>query len=94
MNSSSGEGGAGLANQLMTQNMLQGQNDEELNEIDNPEELLEEQDDDEDPQVLEEIEKRQDEIIEEFMELSLNIKHDMREKVLQQYQEKYGEIQG
>lgn len=74
--------------------MLQGQNDEELNEIDNPEELLEEQDDDEDPQVLEEIEKRQDEIIEEFMELSLNIKHDMREKVLQQYQEKYGEIQG
>ena len=40
--------------------MLQGQNDEELNEIDNPEELLEEQDDDEDPQVLEEIEKRQD----------------------------------
>ena len=32
--------------------------DEELNEIDNPEELLEEQDDDEDPQVLEEIEKR------------------------------------
>jgi hypothetical protein len=29
-----------------------------LNEIDNPEELLEEQDDDEDPQVLEEIEKR------------------------------------
>ncbi len=74
--------------------MLQGQNEEELNEIDNPEELLEEQDDDEDPQVLEEIEKRQDEIIEEFMELSLNIKHDMREKVLQQYQEKYGEIQG
>lgn len=74
--------------------MLQGQNDEELNEIDNPEELLEEQDDDEDPQVQEEIEKRQDEIIEEFMELSLNIKHDMRDKVLQQYQEKYGEIQG
>jgi hypothetical protein len=29
--------------------MLQGQNDEDLNEIDNPEELLEEQDDDEDP---------------------------------------------
>ena len=28
------------------------------------------------------------------MELSLNIKHDMREKVLQQYQEKYGETQG
>lgn len=28
------------------------------------------------------------------MELSLNIKHDMREKVLQQYQEKYGDTQG
>ena len=65
----------------MTPNMLQGQNEEDLNQIDNPEELLEEQDDDEDPQILEEIEKRQDEIIEEFMELSLNIKHDMREKI-------------
>ncbi len=67
----------------MTPNMLQGQNEEDLNQIDNPEELLEEQDDDEDPQILEEIEKRQDEIIEEFMELSLNIKHDMREKIQQ-----------
>jgi hypothetical protein len=39
------------------------------------------EDQDEDPEVLEEIDRRQEEIIEEFMELSLNTKHDLSEKL-------------
>jgi hypothetical protein len=38
--------------------------------------LEDEEDQDDDPETLEEIERRNDEIVEQFMELSLNKKHD------------------
>ena len=52
--------------------------------IDNPAEMemLEgEEDQDDDPEVLEEMDRRQEEIIEQFMEMSLNTKHDLSEKM-------------
>ena len=53
--------------------------DEDDADLDNPTEMImlegeEEQDDD--PETLEEIDRRNDEIVEQFMELSLNKKHD------------------
>ena len=44
--------------------------------------LEEDQDQDDDPETLEELDKRQEEITEQFMELSLNTKHDLREKIM------------
>ena len=60
-------------------------------ELDNPDEmnmLEEEEDQDDDPETLEEIERRNDEIVEQFMELALNKKHDQREKLMAGFEEK------
>ena len=38
-----------------------------------------------DPETLEELDKRQEEITEQFMELSLNTKHDLREKIMAEF---------
>jgi len=43
-------------------------------------EMLEEGD--EDPETLEELDKRQEEITEQFMEMSMEAKHDLREKIM------------
>ena len=43
--------------------------------------IADEEDQDDDPEILEEIDKRQEEIIEEFMEMILSSKHDEREKI-------------
>ena len=43
--------------------------------IDNPDEMVED-DSDDDPEILEEIERRQEEIIEQFMEISYTCKHE------------------
>lgn len=50
--------------------------------------LEEEEDQDDDPETLEEIERRNDEIVEQFMELALNKKHDQREKLMAGFEEK------
>ena len=50
--------------------------------------LEEEEDQDDDPETLEEIERRNDEIVEQFMEMALNKKHDQREKVMAQFEDK------
>ena len=57
--------------------------------LDNPDEIeLEgEEDMDDDPEILEEIEKRHDEIVGQFMEMSLSYKHEMREQVIQEQEE-------
>ena len=55
--------------------------------IDNPTEmemLEEDEEQDDDPEVLEEIDKRQEEIIEQFMELTVNLKHELREKLTEE----------
>ena len=44
--------------------------------IDNPDEMPDEDDCDDDPEILEEIDRRQEEIIEQFMELSYTCKHE------------------
>lgn len=45
--------------------------------IDNPDEMVEEEEEiDDDPEILEEIDRRHEEIIEQFMELSLICKHE------------------
>ena len=43
--------------------------------------IADEEDQDDDPEILEEIDKRQEEIIEEFLEMILSRKHDEREKI-------------
>jgi hypothetical protein len=54
-------------------------NDEDL-PIDNPDEMVEEEEDfDDDPEILEEIDIRHEEIVEQFMELSLICKHEAQE---------------
>ena len=58
----------------------------DLNQIENPAEMemLEAHEDDiqdDDPETLEEMERRQDELVELFMEISLNKKHEAYEKV-------------
>ena len=52
--------------------------------IDNPDCILgsDEEDEDDDPEILEEMDKRNEEIIEQFMEMSYNCKHDAREAAL------------
>ena len=60
-------------------------NDNDLNQIENPAEMemLEAHEDDiqdDDPETLEEMEHRQDELVELFMEISLNKKHEVCEK--------------
>lgn len=65
-----------------------GQNLDEM--IDNPMEMdmMEgEEDQDDDPEILEEIEKRQEEIIEQFMEMSYTIKDEARETCMQQFED-------
>jgi len=57
----------------------------DLNQIENPAEMemLEAHEDDiqdDDPETLEEMERRQDELVELFMEISLNKKHEANEK--------------
>ena len=54
--------------------------------IDNPTELemLDDEEQDDDPDVLDEIDRRQEEIIEQFMELSVNIKHELRDKLTEE----------
>ncbi len=57
----------------------------DLNQIENPAEMemLEAHEDDiqdDDPETLEEMERRQDELVELFMEISLNKKHEACEK--------------
>lgn len=52
---------------------------DDADDLDNPTEMMMlegEEDQDDDPEALEEIERRNDEIVEQFMELSLNKKHD------------------
>lgn len=61
--------------------MLEG-NDEDLT-IDNPMEIDQEALEDDDPELLEEMDQRQEEIIEKFMEISYTIKHDATEAVMQ-----------
>ena len=60
---------------------IEGQGDSYT--IDNPDEMLEEdqQDQDDDPDILEEIDRRKEEIIEQFMELSYTCKEDAQEIV-------------
>lgn len=43
--------------------------------------IADEEDQDDDPEILEEIDKRQEEIIEEFLEMILSSKHDESEKI-------------
>ena len=51
-------------------------------------EMLEaDEDQDEDPETLEELDRRQEEIVEQFMDLSLNTKHDLREKIMSEHPE-------
>ena len=57
--------------------------DNDLNQIENPAEMemLEDHEDDiqdDDPETLEEMERRQDELVELFMEKSLNKKHEAK----------------
>ena len=59
-------------------NMLEG-NDEDIT-IDNPMEIDQEAlEEDDDPELLEEMDQRQEEIIEKFMEISYTIKSDAQE---------------
>jgi hypothetical protein len=67
-----------------------GSGDQILQEtiIDNPHEmemLEEDEEQDEDPETLEELDRRHEEIIEQFMDLSLNTKHDLREKIMTEF---------
>lgn len=56
--------------------------------IDNPAEMDmldgDDEDQDDDPEILEEMDRRHEEIIEEFMEMSYNCKHDAREVAMAQ----------
>ena len=45
------------------------------------------EDQDDDPETLEEFDRRQEEIIEQFMEMSLSRKHDERERVTTELQD-------
>lgn len=66
-------------------------------DIDNPAEMdAIEAGDDEllnecDPETLKEMERRQDEIVEAFLELALNMKHESRERILQKHQAETGQ---
>lgn len=54
--------------------------------IDNPAEMDmldgDDEDQDDDPEILEEIDRRHEEIIEQFMEMAYNCKHDAREALM------------
>ena len=56
--------------------------------IDNPAEMDmldgDDEDQDDDPEILEEIDRRHEEIIEQFMEMAYNCKHDAREALMAQ----------
>jgi hypothetical protein len=52
--------------------------------IDNPDGMPDEDNSDDDPEILEEIDRRQEEIIEQFMELSYICKHEAQEILMQQ----------
>ena len=76
-----------LHNQFdLSGNMLIKGQDDELN---NPNEMdnEDEEDQDDDPETLEEFDRRQEEIIEQFMEMSLSRKHDERERVTTELQD-------
>ena len=59
--------------------------------IDNPDEMdmleSDDEDQDDDPEILEEMDRRHEEIIEQFMEMSYNCKHDAREAAMAQEDE-------
>lgn len=44
-----------------------------------------------DPETLKEMERRQDEIVEAFLELAMNMKHESRERFLQKHQTETGQ---
>lgn len=51
--------------------------------IDNPDEMVEDEEElDDDPEILEEIDRRHEEIVEQFMELSLICKHEAQELLM------------
>lgn len=56
--------------------------------MNNPDELIaDEEDQDDDPEILEEIDKRQEEIIEEFLEMIASRKHDEREQISTEFED-------
>jgi hypothetical protein len=53
--------------------------------------IADEEDQDDDPEILEEIDKRQEEIIEEFLEMILSSKHDESEKIANEMEDEEDE---
>ncbi len=61
------------------ENILNGLNDDEV--IDNEQMPSDEEDGDDNPELLQQMEQRQEEIIEEFLEIAYNAKHESLEQL-------------